>query len=85
MTTRPAQKLSTKKSGASMNGDNGYTYTTTDSKGYAKQKRKEDRKKKVSVSKTKLKKEYKGRESEWLPMSAYDTKRKQVKQNELIE
>ena len=79
MTPRPAKKLSTKKSGASMNGDNGYTYTTTDSKGYAKQKRKEDRKKKVSVSKSKTKKEYKGRESEWLPMSAYKTKRKKVK------
>ena len=66
---------------AAMGPDGGgaYSYTTTDSKSYAKQKRKEDRKKKVSVSKSKIKKEYKGRESEWLPGSAYKTRRKRVK------
>jgi hypothetical protein len=66
---------------AAMGPDGGgaYSYTTTDSKAYAKQKRKEDRKKKVSVSKKTLKKEYKDRTSEWLPMSAYDVKRKEVR------
>ena len=52
---------------------NGVTYTSSDSKAYAKQKRKEDRKKKISVSKVKKS------AGDKLWVSSEDIKRKNVK------
>tara|TARA_Y100000389_G_scaffold203142_1_gene250621 strand:- start:1650 stop:2171 length:522 start_codon:yes stop_codon:yes gene_type:complete len=66
--------------GASMDdGDNGYTYTTSESKASRKQKRKEARKERVTVRKTKVKKEYKNSSSAFLPSDAFKTKTKEVK------
>jgi len=74
MTPRPAKRL-----GASMDdGDNGYTYTTSESKASKKQKRKEARKERVTVRKTKVKKEYKNSSSGFLPSEAFKTKTKEV-------
>ena len=79
MTARPAQKIDTSSSARTSVETPEYTYTTTDSKGYAKHKRKEARKKKISVSKSKVKKDYKDSDSGQLPGEAYKTKSKMVK------